>query len=102
MQPSPSNSAPAGLTADALQLVALSLSNSTWCRHWLHWNYPQRSPWLMAVNCREADGTPARLYASDLERRGFRRENLEGADYWTVERIHEDETPYTGHVTPRK
>ena len=97
MNPQPSTPAPAGLTADQLLSVALRLSNSNWCRHWMHWNYPQRSPWLMAVNCREADGTPASLYAGDLERRGFRLELLDGAEYWIVERVQDDGTPYTGH-----
>jgi len=33
-----------------LQRIVLLLSNQGWTRYWVHWNYPQRSPWKMAIS----------------------------------------------------
>jgi hypothetical protein len=48
----------------------------------------------MAINCRNADGSIADVYAGDMERAGFRREEVEGEEYWMAERTNDDGTPY--------
>ena len=86
------------MTASQLQNIANRLGNCCWCRHWLHWNYPQQAPRLMALNCREADGSEARIYGGDLERAGFRKEVVNGATYWVIERTNEDGTPFVAEL----
>ena len=39
--------------AEELQRIAVRLSNSSWVRYWLHWNYPLVDPWMMAIDVRE-------------------------------------------------
>jgi hypothetical protein len=48
------------MTADRLQSIVLRLANSRPTRYWLHWNYPEPSPWLMALKVWTADGHRSR------------------------------------------
>jgi hypothetical protein len=79
------------MTADELQRIALRLSNSGYCRHWLHWNDPSQEPWLMAI--RVIDSSGWRVPIKDLETRGFRLDAHPGY-FYTVERTNEDGTPF--------
>lgn len=49
------------MTANELQNLVRSLSNSCWVRYWLHYSYPSRSPWLMAIECRNESGASPEL-----------------------------------------
>jgi hypothetical protein len=89
------------VTASVLQGIALGLGNIGWCRYWLHWNYPQQQPWLMALDVRDVGGEPAELYEPDLRRRGFRGplevDFGDGAGVgrvWVVERTDESGAPF--------
>jgi hypothetical protein len=64
------------VTADQLQSIAMQLSRSGWARHWVHFNYPQQSPWLMAIDVRDHEGKPLEL-EGEMEKLGFTR-TLEG------------------------
>lgn len=62
------------MTATELQNIVLRLANSGYVRYWLHWNYPHREPWVMAVSTLEmpADRSGLRpVKCDDLIRKGF-------------------------------
>lgn len=87
------------MTADRLQSLALLLSRAGWVRHWLHWNYPTREPWFMAIDPRDDKGKPMDL-KGEMEKSGFAR-TLHGTMddtgecvIWTIRRTNADGTPY--------
>ena len=41
------------MRSSTLQDLVVKLSNGCWCRYWLHHNYPNRNPWVMAIECRQ-------------------------------------------------
>ena len=71
------------MTADELQRIVVRLSNSSWTRYWLHWNYPLVDPWMMAIDVREYrfdDKGRQQLISvcvEDLVKRGFRYDEYE-------------------------
>jgi hypothetical protein len=79
------------VTAECLRYYATRLGNSFWCRHWLHWNYPEREPWLMAISCRDGSGVPIR---AGLEAHGFAHLNHDGLHVYTVPRTDETGLPF--------
>lgn len=74
------------MTLEELQRIVLMLSNSAYVRWWAHWNYPQQTPWIMAL--RVSDEAPDAL-ESDLLARGFRKVVLDNMHYWLIDRIDE-------------
>ena len=91
------------MTASRLQSIAMLLGRSGWVRHWLHWNYPQQTPWLMAIDVRDHEGKPVEMNG-EMEKSGFTR-TLEGqmddsgaCVIYTIPRTNEDGTPYTSHL----
>lgn len=84
------------MTADRLQSIASRLGNSFWCRHWLHWNYPQQVPWLMAVSCLTFGGSPVHVA---LEREGFTRIAPDGLIVYTAPRTDERGEPFRSELS---
>ena len=90
------------MTADELQRLVRLIGNAGWCRHWLHYNYPQTEPWEMAISCvaiRMSDSGGRRLsdpvVLKDLEVRGFRPEvSTDGLIIYVIARTNEDGTPF--------
>lgn len=87
------------MTADELQRLARMLGNSTWCRYWMHYNYPQAEPWEMALSCVEFQmQRNARISlpcpVDGLKERGFRTELVDGLIYYIIARTNEDGTPF--------
>lgn len=87
------------MTADRLQLLVTLLSRGAWVRHWLHWNYPSESPWLMAIDIRDSGNRPIDMNG-EMEKSGFTRlANWEPittgeCTIWTIPRTNRDGTPY--------
>lgn len=50
---------------EELQRIVLRLSNQTWVRYWIHWNYPQ-NPMKMAINLRVRND----VLESEMQRKG--------------------------------
>jgi hypothetical protein len=71
------------MTASELQSIVLRLSNSAFVRHWLHWNYPCETPWVMAIEVRDLDGgqgfQPKRV--PHLEDLGFEWDEVDRRHY---------------------
>jgi predicted Zn-ribbon and HTH transcriptional regulator len=93
------------MTADQLQSIAMLLSRSGWVRHWLHFNYPQESPWLMAIDVRDHNNRPLELNG-EMEKSGFTK-TLEGVMdqtgecvIYTIARTNSDGTPYATNRYP--
>lgn len=88
------------MTADELQRVARMLGNQSWCRYFLHWNYPTEAPWEMAISCVEFEMRGnARMSnpcpVPDLLPMGFRATvGSEGLIYYIVERTDESGAPF--------
>lgn len=79
------------MTAKELQRIAVRVSNNCFCRHWLHFNHPQQTPWIMAIQARDQDGRIVELYQHDMNVCGMTKDG----DFWIVERTNEDGTPFT-------
>lgn len=62
----------AGMSADEFQRLVLRLSNSTYIRHWMWFNYPQK-PQVMAlrVNDESLTGSARGTLDAELLERGF-------------------------------
>lgn len=86
------------MTAPQLQTLAMLLSRSLWVRHWLHWNYPCRDPWLMAISVHDADGChpfERSGIADELTKAGFVMEDQgKGDAVFVIRRTNENGTPY--------
>src|SRR5690606_7584118 len=88
-------------TLEQHRRIAERFCNQGWTRYWIHFNYPQESPWLMALCSIELtlvgsalEASAGRVYERDLTERGYRKEVRDGLEYWIVERTNEDGTPY--------
>jgi hypothetical protein len=77
------------MTAKKLQDIAVRLSNAAWVRHWLHWNYPTRSPWVMAIQVRDVEGRS--IHIRSLDTIGFEWDEDDQMHY--IDRTDEDGTP---------
>jgi hypothetical protein len=88
------------MTADALQATVLRLANAYPTRWWLHWNYPCRTPWVMAVQVYPTSGrtdVPKMLNVpksliGELAGLGFEWDECDRMFY--ANRTHEDGSPY--------
>lgn len=76
------------MTLKDFERIVLILSNQGWIRYWIHWNYPQKSPWKMAISFfspeyRKQFGPNLKEV---LAKQGFSFETQEGHEYAIVER----------------
>jgi hypothetical protein len=73
-----------------LERIVLKLSNQCHVRYWKHWNYPQKTPWLMALHFMHYN---EEFHSENLKREltglGFVRQHTDRGIYWVIER---DET----------
>ncbi len=76
------------MTLREFERIVLLLSKQGWIRHWIHWNYPQESPWEMALSF--SDGSFEFNLKSHLGARGFRFEMRRGHEYAVVTRIRKE------------
>ncbi len=81
------------MTIDQLRSYAESISNVHWTRYWLHWNYPQRTPWNMAISARTFSGGSAPIDVEMLEK-GFVKVLEEDLVFWVIRRTNEDGSYY--------
>ena len=80
-----------GITADKLQTLVLRLSNQCYVRYWLHYNYPEESPWLMAIalhNCPNLS-----ILEEELTAIGFQNPDNREPIY-IIERVNENGNPF--------
>jgi hypothetical protein len=77
------------MTLNELQNIVLILANHSHTRYWKHWNYPNKEPWLMAINT-----TADKVEESGFLSRGFIKRDMEGVEYWIIERTSEDGSPW--------
>lgn len=82
------------MTADELQRIAMRLSNSGWCRYFLHWSYPAQDPWLMAVQVRDADGRPVEVKELTDAYGFWPAPDRPGEYVYTIRRTNDDGTPF--------
>lgn len=80
-----------GITADKLQSLVLRLSNQCYVRHWLHYNYPEESPWLMAIALHNHPNFS--ILEEELTAIGFRNPDNREPIY-TIERVDEKGNPF--------
>jgi hypothetical protein len=80
------------MTIDELQRFALRLANAGWTRYWMHYNYPCRDPWLMAIEVIDHHGLPAHI--PDLEGLGFSHE----FGRYVIARTNDDGTPFESNL----
>ena len=81
------------MTADELQRIVLRLANQVPVRYWLHYNYPNRAPWLMALRIYPRPWSGARRLIAELGAFGMVRD---GNGVFTVARTNPDGTPFDG------
>lgn len=67
------------MTANELQDIVRLLANQTYTRYWLHFNYPQKEPWLMAISVRD----PSRILDTEMQERGF---SIDKNHFYVIER----------------
>jgi len=73
----------------AFQLKELSknLANKYFVRYWLHWNYPQKEPWIMAIEIRDHDLNQV-TDIQEMERFGFEKDDhryyITRTDAWII------------------
>jgi hypothetical protein len=85
------------MTASRLQSIAMLLSRSCYVRHWLHFNYPQQEPWLMAISVKGA-GDQFNGLVDELTKTGFTLAHHEGLEIFTVPRTTEAGKPYRSSI----
>lgn len=78
------------MTADKFQNIVLRLANASFVRYHLHWNYPCRDPWVMAVQVRDHDGKA--VHVLPLDARGFEWDEVNRVH--VIDRTDEDGTPF--------
>ena len=86
------------MTLENLQRIVLGLANSSHCRYWVHWNYPQ-NPIQMAIQIVDYTGpdTLKPFVVKDLESAGFVRWNEETI-FYIIDRTTEDGKPYHSKI----
>lgn len=72
-----------------LQDIVRMLANQCHVRYWVHWNYPNKQPWLMAINT-----IGNKVQESGFLERGFTKNLRDEQIYWTIERTNKDGTPF--------
>lgn len=87
------------MTLEDLRKIARTLSNTYWCRYWIHWNWPTEEPWEMALSCLEMqclgqEVVHRPVYLSSLEEKGFTEEVRDGLIYYVVRRTEENGEPW--------
>lgn len=92
------------MTATELQRIALNVSNSLWCRHWLNFNHPQnpRKMAIQALDCEAVDDKGRIAFRArrmkEFEKLGFEvlNDNKDPEVQWlyTIARTNEDGTPF--------
>jgi hypothetical protein len=74
----------------ALDLISCAshLANAAFVRYWLHWNYPCRDPWVMALEVRDwrergcdSGMVLQPVQVAELERRGFEWDDVDQRYY---------------------
>ena len=80
------------MTATEIQNIARRLANSCWVRYWLHYNYPQESPWLMAISIMGAKEIGD--INIELTRLSFEYMAGDGFPLWVIPRTNEDGAPF--------
>jgi hypothetical protein len=89
----------AGITLGELRRIVLRLANQGWVRYWVHWNYPVESPWLMAIQVRDAHGWDVSIRdlatwdIVDVRGPGM------GRQVYVIERRDEGGTPFRSPLT---
>lgn len=83
------------MTIDELQSHVRRLSNSCHVRWWAHWNYPQQSPWLMAIHLMDYRHE---IHCAEMLKAGFCGESSNGYTYLVAERTNEDGTPFRSQL----
>ena len=76
--------------------IALVLSNTMWCRHWKHWNYPQ-TPRIFALQAYDfVDGVMKSQKIPDLLTKGFREYSSDDGHiiYLIHEKLTEQQFPF--------
>lgn len=72
------------MTLKKFERFVLLLSNQAWTRYWIHWNYPQESPWKMGLSFH--DGKFGQNLKKILIREGFHFETQEEHEYAVIDR----------------
>jgi hypothetical protein len=79
-----------------LERIVLKLSNQCHVRYWKHWNYPQKTPWLMALHLMHYK---EELRSDNLKREltecGFTPKYTERDICWTIERDNDETRDFT-------
>lgn len=77
--------------------VVLRLANIVPVQYWMHWNYPQQTPWLMAVKVYPTNqfqrANDWELFVENLAKRGLRWDERDRI--FTVERVNSKGQPFT-------
>ena len=76
------------MTLERFERIVLRLANQTAVRYWIHWNYPCRDPWVMALKC----GRTTEDEADDLVRHGLTWDEVNRVFF--CYRKNEDGTPF--------
>ena len=84
------------MTASKLQSIVRNFARGAWVRYWLHWNYPEREPWMMAIQARDDSGSVHEI--PDLERVGFIRTDHHGTLVYVIERTDKDGSPFRSEL----
>ncbi len=76
---------------EMLQIVRI-LSNSCWVRWWVHWNYPQETPWKIAFCPIDDTGRPIGIDETRLS--DYEKISRHGLIYYVFIRKNEDGSPF--------
>jgi hypothetical protein len=87
-----------GITIEELHRIVVRLANQGWVRYWLHWNYPVETPWLMAIQIRDAHGWDVSIPDLQSWEIADVRETGMGRQVYLVERLNEDGTPFRVNI----
>lgn len=83
------------MTVAELRQIVILLANSCYVRYWVHYNYPNQSPWLMAISVQSDN---VEQLAKELGEKGFHKVSGEQFHLWTVERIDDEGRPFTSEI----
>jgi hypothetical protein len=76
------------MTASKLQEIVLGLAKFSFVKYHLHWNYPTRFPWVMAIQVRDVEGRS--IHIRSLDTIGFEWDEDDQMHY--IDRTDEDGT----------